>query len=272
MALVVLPTLCWIIAAIAGRWFCAKAIAPVRRMAEQAGAIRPADTQARLPAGDGADELSELAESFKSVVGSLVRGVRTATRFRRRRRASTPHTANGHAGASRGRVKTCARSSDEYVSTLRVVDDELRGLDGPWNRCCSWPADAGETPTTRVIDVAEWLRRYLAKWNHDSRHVDVRIDATANLELRTNPDLLEQLLDVLLGNALKYSPAGTTVTLRARRDGRQTSLEVEDRGPGIPADEVAAVFQPFYRARARDVRDNPAPVWVWRSPRESRRR
>jgi len=53
----------------------------------------------------------------------------------------------------------------------------------------------------------------------------------------------------LIENAAKYSPPGEPITIRARRDGAWLSLEVQDRGPGVPEAERDRIFEPFYRPR-----------------------
>ncbi|HEY8742457.1 MAG TPA: ATP-binding protein [Chloroflexota bacterium] len=65
--------------------------------------------------------------------------------------------------------------------------------------------------------------------------------------VRVDPILLEQVLVNLLENAAKYSPAGVPVTVRARIVGDAAVLDIEDRGPGIAADEREKVFDRFYR-------------------------
>jgi signal transduction histidine kinase len=65
--------------------------------------------------------------------------------------------------------------------------------------------------------------------------------------------LLRILLMNLLTNALKYSPAQSTVTLRLDRcpnDPGVCSIEVEDQGPGIPPDEISIIFNHYKRGRA----------------------
>jgi signal transduction histidine kinase len=62
--------------------------------------------------------------------------------------------------------------------------------------------------------------------------------------------LLRILLTNLLSNALKYSPAGTPVRLRAWRCGDVCALAVEDYGPGIPAEERSSIFQKYQRGGA----------------------
>jgi two-component system, OmpR family, sensor histidine kinase TctE len=69
------------------------------------------------------------------------------------------------------------------------------------------------------------------------------------------PVLLRELLRNLVDNALLYTPAGGTVTVRVVDDpfGQVVVLQVEDSGPGIPAAERERVFQPFYRTLGTDV-------------------
>ncbi|TSH88536.1 sensor histidine kinase [Verticiella sediminum] len=62
-----------------------------------------------------------------------------------------------------------------------------------------------------------------------------------------NALLLDELILNLVDNALRYTPAGGSVTVRAYRRGDCCILEVDDSGPGIPADERERVFDRFYR-------------------------
>ncbi|MEY2893446.1 MAG: hypothetical protein RJA98_3354 [Pseudomonadota bacterium] len=70
-----------------------------------------------------------------------------------------------------------------------------------------------------------------------------------------NALLLRELIRNLVDNALQYTPPGGTVTARVIHDpfGRVAMLQVEDSGPGIPADEREKVFAPFYRALGTNV-------------------
>jgi len=61
---------------------------------------------------------------------------------------------------------------------------------------------------------------------------------------------MHQVVTNLLGNALKFTPAGGTVTIRTRRDGPHGVLEVQDTGVGIPADELPHIFDRFWRGQA----------------------
>ena len=67
---------------------------------------------------------------------------------------------------------------------------------------------------------------------------------------------IDQVISNLVENAAKYAPRGTTIELSARRVGDEIEVEVADRGPGIPAESLARIFEPFYRAR----REGPSGV------------
>jgi two-component system sensor histidine kinase TctE len=75
------------------------------------------------------------------------------------------------------------------------------------------------------------------------------------LTVRGHALLLRELIRNLVDNALQYTPAGGTVTVRVMDDpfGQVVVLQVEDSGPGIPAAERDQVFQPFYRALGTNV-------------------
>ncbi|HEX2680046.1 MAG TPA: ATP-binding protein, partial [Candidatus Dormibacteraeota bacterium] len=61
---------------------------------------------------------------------------------------------------------------------------------------------------------------------------------------------LIQVVSNLVNNAVKYSPEGGTVILASRVDGSSALISVTDTGVGIPADEIAHVFERFRRVRS----------------------
>jgi PAS domain S-box-containing protein len=60
-----------------------------------------------------------------------------------------------------------------------------------------------------------------------------------------------QVLDNLIDNAVKYSPAGTEITISAQRNGADLLVSVSDEGPGIPAGELQHIFERMYRIEKR---------------------
>jgi hypothetical protein len=74
------------------------------------------------------------------------------------------------------------------------------------------------------------------------------VDAPGPVPMDGDPDRLEQVLLILLDNAMRHTPAGGTITVRARVDGGDAVLEVADTGEGIDAGSIGNVFDRFYRA------------------------
>ena len=72
-------------------------------------------------------------------------------------------------------------------------------------------------------------------------------EGEADLEARINARLLEQAVTNLVDNALKYSPSGSTVRIRVRRQMDGVVIEVIDQGPGIEAKHFPRLFERFYR-------------------------
>ncbi len=76
------------------------------------------------------------------------------------------------------------------------------------------------------------------------------------LAVWADEEALEQILDNLLDNAVKYTPQGGRVCVRWRREGEQVCLEVADTGIGIPESDLPRIFERFYRvdkARSREL-------------------
>jgi len=63
-----------------------------------------------------------------------------------------------------------------------------------------------------------------------------------------DPRRIGQVLLNLLDNALRYSPAGGTVTVRARQEEQVVQVDIADQGPGLEPEELSLVFERFYRA------------------------
>ncbi len=104
--------------------------------------------------------------------------------------------------------------------------------------------------------VGDVLRAAVASCEAKSREigVDVTLECPDDLTASLNAHLLEQGVINLIDNALKYSEAETTVTVRARQDAGEIAIEVSDEGCGIESKHLDRLFERFYRvdkARSR---------------------
>jgi signal transduction histidine kinase len=109
--------------------------------------------------------------------------------------------------------------------------------------------------TRRLLRLRPLVEACLARWMPAAELSGCELGfewRAGSAAIVADPRRLAQALDNLVANALRHSPAGETVTLRATAAGGRVALEVVDRGPGIPPEERERVFERFYRAdRAR---------------------
>ncbi|MBI3363269.1 MAG: HAMP domain-containing histidine kinase [Chloroflexi bacterium] len=118
--------------------------------------------------------------------------------------------------------------------------------------------DAGRlTLERRDISLSELLtdvQRQMGRVS-DERGVQLHLgEATGTA--RADPTRLRQVLLVLLDNALRHTPAGGSISVEARPQGKHVQLTVTDTGMGIPPRDVPQVFERFYRAKSNGKAQN----------------
>jgi two-component system, OmpR family, sensor kinase len=80
-----------------------------------------------------------------------------------------------------------------------------------------------------------------------ARHVEIRYTSEPLAELQIDRVKVGEALQNIISNAVQYSPPNSIVDVRVRPAGERAEIEVEDRGPGIAADEIPRLFEPFTR-------------------------
>jgi PAS domain S-box-containing protein len=146
-----------------------------------------------------------------------------------------------------------ARGADEPRRLAQVVHrnaERLRRLVGDVLLVAQ--SDAGRLAlTTAPVDLGDLVSESVvaARAAAVGAGIDLRV-AEHDAEAVTLGDRarLGQVLDNLISNALKFTPAGGTVTARVGADGDRAVIEVADTGSGIPAEEQLRLFERFYRA------------------------
>jgi two-component system sensor histidine kinase KdpD len=108
-------------------------------------------------------------------------------------------------------------------------------------------------PNFAVHDLSDIFGSALRRASKILAHHRVELDLQTNLPmLELDAVLFEQVIFNLLDNAAKYAPAGSTITVRAWRDGKEVALQVIDEGDGIPPEDLPKIFDKFYRAQKGD--------------------
>ena len=87
-----------------------------------------------------------------------------------------------------------------------------------------------------------------------SAAIEVELDVEPRLPaVNADVRIMKRCLDTLIQNAIKYAAAGGWIAIRAKKvsrpEGMRVQISVEDRGPGISSDDLAHIFEPFYRGK-----------------------
>lgn len=130
---------------------------------------------------------------------------------------------------------------------VRLVNDIL-----DLERISSGKADLQST----MCSMDDLLMRAAALQQAAAAKANIRVlTKSAGVEVWADPDRILQALTNLISNAIKFSPAGSQIQLRARTiDETEALIEVEDHGRGIPADKLEHIFERFHQVDASDSR------------------
>jgi two-component system sensor histidine kinase BaeS len=223
---------------------------PVARLITVTRAMAGGDRSARAGELRAPSELRELAAAFDHMADTLD----YEDQIRRDLVASVAHELRtpvavlqaGHEALADGVIDASPEElgslRDEVLRLARMVDD-LQTMAA---------ADAAVLHLTRercdLADIAGTAADSLAR---RFEAAEVALDRQlAAAPVLADERWMHQVVTNLLGNALKFTPAGGTVTIRTGQQGADAILEVTDTGVGIPADELPRIFDRFWRGQA----------------------
>ena len=223
---------------------------PITRLITVTRAMAGGDRSARAGRVSGPGELRELAAAFDQMADTLDR----EDKIRRDLVASVAHELRtpvavlqaGHEalldGVTEATPDELGSLRDEVLRLARMVDD-LQTMAA---------ADAAGLRLTRAQrDLAGIAATAADSLSRQFEAASVTLDRElAPVPVVADERWLHQVVTNLLGNALKFTPAGGRVTVRTRQDGPDAVLTVTDTGVGIPASELPHVFERFWRGRA----------------------
>lgn len=242
--LLVLPLMGWLIWKLVGR--------EVKVLETTAQAVARRNPQSLEPIDGTAvpEEVKPLVDSLNGLMGRLGAALAQQRQFI----ADAAHELRTPLTALRLQLQLAERARDEAErerahAVLREgigravhVVEQLLAL-------ARADPEAGDAPASPV-DLAELARAVVAEMEAAARAAgaEVRLEAVEPVPVMGNRATLHGLLENLLDNAIRHGRG--PIGVRARRESEQGVLEVEDRGPGIPASERERVFDRFYRGEA----------------------
>lgn len=235
---------------------------PLRRVRAVEAAIEPiarGDLGRRLPVSRRGDEVDMLAAivnrmlgeierllvEVKGVCDSIAHDLRTPLTRLRSQLHRLRQTGGGEEGIE-ATLEHCIADVDSLLerfrALLRISElEDLRRRSGFAN------IDVGE-----ILGEVHELYAPLA----EDGAIAFGLEAPAHLDVHGDRHLLFEAFSNLVANAIKFTPRGGTVSVRASCEARGPRVEITDSGPGIPSGEREAVLQRFYRSECG--RETPA--------------
>jgi len=239
--------------------------AQLRALEDAARRLGEGDVRARAPE-EGGDEVAAVARAFNRMAGDLEarqQQLADVDRARRQLLADVSHELMTPLTAIRGYAETLGLpgfgpATAEGQRAVRVIQDEgarIERLVGDLLDLSRYEA-GGITLHMDEVEAAVLLSRVVARHEQQAREqgIALRVDLPdTQLLVEADPHRLEQALQNLASNALRYTRRGGHVTLRAVADttdeGRRcVRFSVTDDGAGIAAEHLPHVFDRFYKA------------------------
>jgi two-component system sensor histidine kinase BaeS len=223
---------------------------PLADVMAAADAVAGGDLSVRVPVR-GREEFARLTESFNRMVEELER----ADRQRRNLTADVAHELRTPLQIIQGNLEgilddVYQPTSEHIGATLdetrllaRLVDD-LRTLS---------LAEAGQLPLVwEPVDVIELLADVSTSFSGqaEAAGLDLLVEADgdpAKMTITADLGRLDQVLGNLMANALRHTPSGGAITLRAEPMDGGVRIIVSDTGEGIPSEDLPAIFDRFWR-------------------------
>jgi signal transduction histidine kinase len=234
-----------IAAGLALAWFLAGTVArPVRRLVAAADRLGHGHLDARASEG-GPRELDTLARAFNRMAETLTANVAAQRDFV----ANASHQLRTPLTGLKLRLEAIRSEGGEAAEQAAKADLEVDRLGALVDDLLDLANASSSEPDGRSVDLGEQAARAVERWRTPAEQAGqtLRLEATAAAGVWADPADVAHILDNLIENAVRYSPAGSDIVVTASSGQAGPYLRVSDNGPGIPPADRDRVFDRFYR-------------------------
>lgn len=238
-------------------WLADRAISPIEKIADAAESINALNLNTRLPEPKTHDQIGRLVAIFNQMLERLDAAFKAQRYFTSRaaHELRTPLTIlKGEAQVALGRKRSVGEYEDLLKSSLEEIDKLVQIIDDLL-LLARYEGGDRDLPHERVAlhevvqSVADQLRLVASR-----KGVDLAVEAE-EIFVEGDAHALERLVSKLMENALFYTPRGGRVSAHLLHQDGRVSLIIEDTGIGIAPEDLAHIFDRFYRSStAREMR------------------
>ncbi|RAS03443.1 sensor histidine kinase [Cupriavidus alkaliphilus] len=223
---------------------------PVRRLREATQALAGGELATRTPPvlARRADELGQLARDFDAMADRLQRLVDWREQLLR----NIAHELRSPLGRLRLSLELARRRDATLGLQFERIERETGRLDALVERTLQLARLHATAPVRHPIDLGELVDVIVADARFEAAARGVAIRWTPPDELIFDADgaALGSAIENILRNAIRYTDPATPVTVTLQADAAGIRLDIVDGGPGVPAEALASLFEPFYRVRS----------------------
>ena len=226
-----------------GKIYSGRILVPLQHILKELKRIRANSLNRRLKQTGNNDELEEIIVTLNHMLDRLDSAFKAEKSFVRH----ASHELNNPITAIQGECEISLlkeRSTGEYVEALQRISSESKRLSNLIRHLLFLSRQDEELLKTNIEEIS--LQDMLTDLTADNDRIRLHTrESGAPAAVQANSYLLKIALKNIIDNACKYSEKEVDIILS--RINRQVVIEIEDRGIGIPQEEIEHIFQSFYR-------------------------
>jgi heavy metal sensor kinase len=231
-----------------------RALSPLNSVAHAAQNITGSNLSLRIPPRGAGDELDHLIDSFNRMTARLAQSFEQIRRFS----TDVSHELRTPLTSIRGQLEVAiftAETPEQYREAMVNALEDVEQLSSIVRALLLLSqAESGQLALQKApLDLGEVAIDIVEQFQIPAQEKDLRLAASVvpNCIVAADRVQIERLISNLLSNSVKYTPAGGSVSVRVSpaESPAFASLEVEDTGVGIAAEDLPHIFDRFYRVR-----------------------
>jgi two-component system, OmpR family, sensor histidine kinase ArlS len=251
-ALIIASSVLLVFVVIGGYVMSTIAFRPVKLITKAVQEFDPAKPTHRLEVPDTGDEIALLSKVFNSLLNRIYHLIKRQNRFV----SDVSHELRTPIAVVRGYLNLLRRwgmkKPDVAEEALSTMDEELTRIEKMTERLLKLARlELGEPiQEPETFEITSVIAERVKRWRQVHRELEIVYDAPeTELECRSYKADLEELLDILLDNAGKYTDEGGQIFVKLRGTPHRIRIVVRDTGQGIPAADLPFIFDRFYRVK-----------------------